>query len=798
MQKVFSSFLVFIFFSGCATSNYTRYFDKKQDTNKQYSSIKINSINQDKKVSFQSRQESKTKTIRRENGKYTLKVIPSPLSSRVRILNIKPKYHDNIELKPGRYLIEVSSRGYPIYKRWIKLKKDTVLKVKLKKEQNFIPQNNISNNIFKDINSQIFWKSSKIPDRYKKFDKNTIKDSLKLTFDGNRIWYDDKTNTYTDIPWDKANNYCKNLHYYGLHWRLPTASEAKHFFTDKLNKKMVYRVSSSLAINRKNYFFAFNEVENGKKLDSYYHNFACVTSKNYKKANYSIAQLTQKIYNDIMKNIRPFVAPKKPKKPVIHSFVAPKKGEFETTKQYRQRVAKLKSVYESNVQKTKALYQKKIDEYKKLYAKAKERYKRYLKKVENDKNAIKLYALQTAFNIKYGNPKIANIKYNADKQVFDYDIVSSRLKDIRLKNIKSLKNAVLDKKTAKFIKILNFKNESLIIYSSKYYDRFKIFSLKNFNKKIYEINYKNYVFDNSFEYGNVPGGIVPKVTKVYINVPRITSSVYHLPNFMLYAAYWNASSNYNNFIRQKTIKLDPNITSDAKIARSYVYKKHFTIKIPLKNAKDFKKALASISQNPKVVFEVTKGKVVCKGLAGLSKTDDFMIKKLYTQARFDISKLKELISKYPSSIYAKKAKKEIKDIKAMYKGYEPKDLFYVEGCVGYFPAHLVSINLKNISKDPSKIKPSYFNHITWSGLCRRGLLNGRGYLKMVSKDDLFVIKIDGKMKNGFFTGDIEREIARYPRPQTNFEGSYWSDTVKRKIKLDSYGDYVKYQQGGSK
>ncbi len=65
----------------------------------------------------------------------TLTVKPDPKDARVRILNIRPRYHDGIELKPGRYLIEVSKPGYRTVKRWIRLspKEDKEIYVELVK-----------------------------------------------------------------------------------------------------------------------------------------------------------------------------------------------------------------------------------------------------------------------------------------------------------------------------------------------------------------------------------------------------------------------------------------------------------------------------------------------------------------------------------------------------------------------------------------------------------------------------------------------------------------------------------------
>ncbi len=50
-----------------------------------------------------------------------LTVKTSPANARVRILNIGPKYKDNIELKPGRYHLEASLSGYQRHTEWITL-----------------------------------------------------------------------------------------------------------------------------------------------------------------------------------------------------------------------------------------------------------------------------------------------------------------------------------------------------------------------------------------------------------------------------------------------------------------------------------------------------------------------------------------------------------------------------------------------------------------------------------------------------------------------------------------------------
>ncbi len=55
------------------------------------------------------------------SSELTLDVYVQPSDARVRILNIKPKYHAGMKLPPNRYQIEVSKPGYVKYKTWHEL-----------------------------------------------------------------------------------------------------------------------------------------------------------------------------------------------------------------------------------------------------------------------------------------------------------------------------------------------------------------------------------------------------------------------------------------------------------------------------------------------------------------------------------------------------------------------------------------------------------------------------------------------------------------------------------------------------
>lgn len=60
--------------------------------------------------------------------------VVAPKGSSIKILNIKPKYYDGIELESGNYLLEVKKSGYESFKKWIKVDKALIYTVKLEKK----------------------------------------------------------------------------------------------------------------------------------------------------------------------------------------------------------------------------------------------------------------------------------------------------------------------------------------------------------------------------------------------------------------------------------------------------------------------------------------------------------------------------------------------------------------------------------------------------------------------------------------------------------------------------------------
>jgi HSP20 family molecular chaperone IbpA len=86
-------------------------------------------------VSLESVNEAANATQDRSKGeRYALIVNVSPSDARVRIMNIDPKYHDGILLKPGEYHLRVEKSGFETWDSWITVEKqDQSITVSLRK-----------------------------------------------------------------------------------------------------------------------------------------------------------------------------------------------------------------------------------------------------------------------------------------------------------------------------------------------------------------------------------------------------------------------------------------------------------------------------------------------------------------------------------------------------------------------------------------------------------------------------------------------------------------------------------------
>jgi hypothetical protein len=117
-----------LFLSACIPSS-TPKKEQTQVTQKVVPAIVVEEVNTTK-IEDEVVELTPLQKCKKEQGKFSL-IVNAPENSRIRILNIKPKYEECIQLKKGRYLIEVTKKSYKKHKEWIKVDKDTELDVKL-------------------------------------------------------------------------------------------------------------------------------------------------------------------------------------------------------------------------------------------------------------------------------------------------------------------------------------------------------------------------------------------------------------------------------------------------------------------------------------------------------------------------------------------------------------------------------------------------------------------------------------------------------------------------------------------
>ncbi|MEN8188664.1 MAG: caspase family protein [Thermodesulfobacteriota bacterium] len=166
----------------------------------------------DKKV-FQNNYTEKIAT-----GRVT--VSASPDDSRVRILNISPRYRPGIKLLPGQYHLEVSRSGYQTAKKWIALKKGDHLtvEIRLKKEMRPEPVPAVK-------------KTSKSKDRFIVYDNGTVKDHK------TGLLWAVRDNGH-QVDWKGAKRYCENYRGGGYSdWRVPTHDELMELYRAGIKNK---------------------------------------------------------------------------------------------------------------------------------------------------------------------------------------------------------------------------------------------------------------------------------------------------------------------------------------------------------------------------------------------------------------------------------------------------------------------------------------------------------------------------------------------------------------------------------
>lgn len=114
-----------------------------------------------------------------------------------------------------------------------------------------------------------------------------------------------------------------------------------------------------------------------------------------------------------------------PEKPAIPEASVLTKGEFETTKQFQIRLAEEKLKFNETLQSLRKNYVAKVEAYNSAIQSHNSEIQWEQKIREERVNSIRVRLLGTAINEVLGAPKLANLEYNADKEVFTAKVIAA-------------------------------------------------------------------------------------------------------------------------------------------------------------------------------------------------------------------------------------------------------------------------------------------------------------------------------------------------------------------------------------
>jgi len=288
-----------------------------------------------------------------------------------------------------------------------------------------------------NLNNHFSWhKSITIPTNHKKFNYEWF-GKKKFAFNEEFIWEKGagKRN------WNGAFENCNNANLLDLNdWRLPTVSELKKFKWDvKSNDRYTitrwYWSSKSGWNNRWGGFDAGYSVrfkgqnaivDNSAGVDSWMlaslRYTRCIHKRDGIFNPFSLYETAQ----EILKLKKPTENKIKTTFPTsiknkVKEFNEPKQGEFENRSDYNKRFMGLLNNVNAYNRKLQA-------EFDKAYAKAKSdreyEYSQLLIGFENKSVKHKADSLKEAFYVIHGKPKLKNVLYNADLQVFTMNVIS--------------------------------------------------------------------------------------------------------------------------------------------------------------------------------------------------------------------------------------------------------------------------------------------------------------------------------------------------------------------------------------
>lgn len=357
------------------------------------------------------------------------------------------------------------------------------------------------------VNGNIKWDNEK---NY----KNTFEN---LTILNGLVW----TTNHWNKNWYEGQKLCSNLtiNSGGIifnRFQLPSMSELSSLYTSgELRFGAYYEQywSSEIPIGVHSDRDALVYDINRRAGDSTYKDSSlhvrCILSNDFFN-NYSINDIANKLDYFNMKSVSDLVFPQKPEKNPYKELI---KDEFETTEQFNYRIEEAKRIIDLENSNN-------LKNWNKLILNQKQEQKNKLIILENNKQNNYLQYLEVAMHIKYGNPKINEVTYNADKQVFDILLSSSRNNyskkveiPVKLQYAQKFKAILTDKTFTptveyrvingelKFSAITEIKDPELLVEESEYNKAYNIKSNKDSISALYQFisKYPNSTFKASAE-----------------------------------------------------------------------------------------------------------------------------------------------------------------------------------------------------------------------------------------------------------------------------------------------------------
>ena len=564
--------------------------------------------------------------------KYSLK-INTLKGARVQILNIKPKYKDNIKLRPGVYKLKVSKEGYGIYKRNIVISEDTILNITLNKlTAKKIAKYNKSKIL---VNSKIQW---------------SYKNDLDVTYYDSKLWVNPKI----ELNHSSAIKYCRNLNIKGLHGFVLPDYESMNKYYYNINKTPYYWTSSINSDWGRTYINNHgddNTAYASRKLE-----FLCSRFAGY---NGSINNLSLLLYKESKKESSKLMLPKKPSIKIKPILV---KDEFETTKNFNQRNNELKLKIQKINEQNLINWQKNIN-------RIKTKHKKEMALLNKNKENIYLKSMAQSLKIKYGDPKINSVKYNADKEEFTLRLRSSSFKYKNINKNRLVRKRSTNNRKVTLVKIYD-KDESTTVLKFHINKKLAWFDPKSVLYSSYKspkyIIYKNKIIRknkfNSLKARDIKAGSTIEFAIDYLDKNKITL---------------NAIFQWTSRVKDISLK-------KIKIEKEYTFDKVVTIPVSLKYAKKFKAILIKKDFNPTVEFKVVNNKLIFSGIKEI-KDPELLVEENEYKKAYDIKnnknsiyKLQQFITKYPNSTFKSPAEFRISTLREKIKIQKEKERLHRE------------------------------------------------------------------------------------------------------------------------